>query len=423
MQTTAEPSVASVRRARACDDARQMSSATSAHGPDPSPWGAVGADVAARMRPRIPAVVDTVIAAVRDEVPEYDQPLEGEFGRLISQGVNAALEQFVALLGQDGQLPDQSVYEAMGRAEHRAGRTLDALQSAYRVGARVAWREVAAYAEEERFDIPTLGRLAEAMFAFIDRLSAASVRGYSQEQSIRAGSLQNRRQALVELLVGGPLVDPGQLEEAAAQAGWTLPGSLAVLAVGEADPIVIARRMPTGTLAATLSPVSVLLVCDPDAPGRGGQVRRALRNRRGVLGPAGPWTEASVSFRRAVAAWPLHDRGLLGDATLVQADDHTLALLLAADRRLTADLVRLRLAPLEDLTPTARARAIATLTAWLAAHGDVGATADVLHVHPQTVRYRMASLREQFGGALQDATALLEIDLALRAAELLGRAE
>jgi hypothetical protein len=375
------------------------------------------------MRPRIPSVVDTVIAAVREEVPEYDQPLEGEFGRLISQGVNAALDQFVALLGQDGQPPDQVVYEAMGRAEYRAGRTLDALQSAYRVGARVAWREVAAYAEEEGFDIPTLGRLAEAMFAFIDRLSAASVRGYSQEQSLRAGSLQNRRQALVELLVAGPLVDPGQVEEAAAQAGWTLPGSLAVLAVGDADPIVIARRMPTGTLAATLSPVAVLLVSDPDAPGRRKQVRRALRDRRGVLGSVGPWTEASVSFQRAVAAWPLHARGLLGPEALGEAPDHTLALLLVADRRLTADLVRLRLAPLQGLTPAARERAVTTLTAWLDAHGDVAATGIALHVHPQTVRYRLAGLREQFGGALEDPTARLELSLALRAAALLGPAE
>ncbi len=385
-----------------------------------SPWVAVDVDGAARMRPRIPAVVDTVIAAVREEVPEYDQPLEGEFGRLISQGVNAALDQFVALLGQDGQLPDQSVYEAMGRAEYRAGRTLDALQSAYRVGARVAWREVAAYADAEQFDIPTLGRLAEAMFAYIDRLSAASVRGYSQEQSLRAGSLQNRRQALVELLVAGPPVEPGQVEEAAAQAGWTLPAALAVLAVGDADPIVLARRLPAGTLAATLAPVSVLLVADPEAPGRHRQLRRALRDRPGVLGPVVPWTEASVSFARAVAAWPLHDRGLLGDDVLAQAADHTLTLLLAADRRLTADLVRGRLAPLAAMTPAARERAVVTLTAWLDAHGDIAATAEALHVHPQTVRYRLGGLRETFAGALEDPTALLELQLALRAADLFG---
>ncbi len=389
-------------------------------GTDSSPWGAVDLDVATRMRPRIPAVVDTVIAAVREEVPEYDQPLEGEFGRLISVGVNAALDQFVALLGQEGQPPDPSVYEAMGRAEYRAGRTLDALQSAYRVGARVAWREVAAYAEDEEFDIPTLGRLAEAMFAYIDRLSAASVRGYSQEQSLRAGSLQKRRQALVELLVAGPHVDPYDVEEAATQAGWALPTSLAVLAVGGADPIVIARRMPTGTLAASLHPVSVLLVGDPDAPGRRKQLRRALRDRRGVLGPVGPWAEASVSYQRAVAAWPLHERGLLGRDALALAQDHTLTLLLAADRRLTADLVRVRTAPLEGLTAAARERAVMTLRAWLDAHGEVAVAAEVLHVHPQTVRYRLAGLRELFGVALEDPAALLELDLALRAAELLG---
>ncbi|HTE59266.1 MAG TPA: hypothetical protein VK631_02890, partial [Solirubrobacteraceae bacterium] len=42
------------------------------------------------------------------------------------------------------QVEDLRIYEALGRAEHRADRTLDALQSAYRVGARVAWRHVAA---------------------------------------------------------------------------------------------------------------------------------------------------------------------------------------------------------------------------------------------------------------------------------------
>jgi hypothetical protein len=387
---------------------------------DVSPWREIDADVAARMRRRIPGVVDTVIAAVREEVPEYDQPLEGEFGRLISQGVNAALNQFVASLGSDGESSDQSVYEAMGRAEYRAGRTLDALQSAYRVGARVAWREVASYAEAETFDIATLGRLAEAMFAYIDRLSAASVRGYSQEQSLRAGSVQSRRQALVELLVSGGPVDPGQGQDAAAEAGWMPPATVAVLAVGDADPTVLARRLPSGTLAATLPAGAVLLVGDPGAPGRRRQLERALKGRRGVLGPEVPWTDASVSCARAVAAWPLHDRGLLGDDALAEAGEHTLTLLLAADRRLTADLVRERLAPLAGMTPAGRARAIDTLTAWLDAHGDVTAAAAALHVHPQTVRYRLGGLRDTFAGALDDPTARLELQLALRAAELFG---
>ena len=37
-----------------------------------------------------------------------------------------------------------------------------------------------------------------------------------------------------------------------------------------------------------------------------------------------------------------------------------------------------------------------------------------LHVHPQTVRYRLARLRERFGDALDDPSARFELALALR---------
>ena len=37
-----------------------------------------------------------------------------------------------------------------------------------------------------------------------------------------------------------------------------------------------------------------------------------------------------------------------------------------------------------------------------------------LHVHPQTVRYRLARLREQFGATLEDPDARFELELALR---------
>jgi hypothetical protein len=62
---------------------------------DAVPWGALPAEFGAVLRPRLDDLVAAVIAGVRAEVPEYDQPMEGEFGRLISQGVTVALEQFV----------------------------------------------------------------------------------------------------------------------------------------------------------------------------------------------------------------------------------------------------------------------------------------------------------------------------------------
>jgi hypothetical protein len=249
------------------------------------PWALVPREVSDQLRPNIEVVVDEVVTAVRAEVPEYDRPLEGEFGRLISQGVGVALGQFVDLIGRDAPPPDLTIYEAMGREEHRQGRTLDALQSAYRVGARVSWRHVATFGEASGMSPTVLYQLAEAIFAFIDRLAAASVAGYAEGQSRREGTLQARRQALVELLVRDEPLDEGDLIDAAHAASWPVPARIALLAVGEGDPVALARRMPEGTIAAAHAPVALLVVPDPDQPGLHARIVEALRGRRAVLGP------------------------------------------------------------------------------------------------------------------------------------------
>lgn len=352
---------------------------------------------------------------VRDEVSEYARPLEGEFGRQIRKGVTVALNQFVDLLGTDCEPPDTDVYFELGRVEHRAGRTLDALQSAYRVGSRVAWRRIASGGDTSGLEPAAIYRLAEAMFAYTERLAAASVAGYAHEQSIRAGSRQARRHALIELLARRPTADPREVERVAAEAGWSLPPRLAALVVGD-DAVLVARRMPVGAIGAMLDPVGVVLVPDPDGPGRFDGIAGGLRGRRAVLGPSVPWAQADRSIARARAAWSLHAAGQLPAEGLVRADDHLLALLLAADPELAADLVERRLAPLRVMSPMARERAVETLRAWLASHGDVTSTAHALRVHPQTVRHRLSGLRQVFGESLADPATRLEIELALRAA-------
>ncbi|HEX6020478.1 MAG TPA: helix-turn-helix domain-containing protein [Solirubrobacter sp.] len=383
------------------------------------PWAAVPIQVADLVRPGLPGVVEDIIAAVRAEVVEYDQPLEGEFGRLIREGAAAALEQFVDLLGRDVDLPPSGVYEAIGRAEFRAGRTLDALQSAYRVGARVAWRAAVDLAAAS-LDSRALVAFAEAIFAYIDRLADAAVSGYAREQSMREGSAQTRRHALVDVLLRGEARDPAVVERAAEQAGWALPAQLAVVALGDEDPLRVMQRMPVGTIGTTLDAGGVLVVPDPDGPGRRRQLVVGLRRRLGVLGPTVPWARAHESARRALTAWPLHAAGRLGEHTLARSDEHLLDLALMADEALARDFVETRLAPLRHLKPAARERATLTLRAWLDAHGDVTATARGLHVHPQSVRYRLARLRETFAGALDDPAARLEIAAALRASDLLA---
>jgi DNA-binding PucR family transcriptional regulator len=72
------------------------------------------------------------------------------------------------------------------------------------------------------------------------------------------------------------------------------------------------------------------------------------------------------------------------------------------------------LGALDDETAASRARLLATLSAWLGNLGAIAPTADQLEVHPQTVRYRIARLRELLGEQLDDPEARFEIQLALR---------
>src|SRR5437588_614033 len=70
--------------------------------------------------------------------------------------------------------------------------------------------------------------LAEAIFAYIDSLSADSVEGYAQAQSEFAGERERRRAELVAALLGrAPGVDAAAL---ATILEWPLPRSAAALA-------------------------------------------------------------------------------------------------------------------------------------------------------------------------------------------------
>jgi DNA-binding PucR family transcriptional regulator len=123
---------------------------------------------------------------------------------------------------------------------------------------------------------------------------------------------------------------------------------------------------------------------------------------------------AARSVERARRALDLRAAGALAGEGLVVAADHAAELLLHADTRLAGELAAARLAPLDALRPGARERLTQTLRAWLDLHGRIDETARALDVHPQTVRYRLAQLRETFGPVLDDARGRFELSLALR---------
>ena len=370
------------------------------------------------LRPGLSQTADEMIDAIRSAVPAYARPLDGRFGAGIRTGVVRALERFVSAVEGARQRPTgtRDIYFELGRGEAREGRALEALLSAYRVGARVAWRNAAASAREAGMGAEVLAPLAESVFAFIDQLSARSAEGYAFEQSVTAGAAAGRRHALVQLMVSRPPADAAAVEEAARDAAWPLPATLAaVVWRGPAEPRATAR-LPLGSVVAVLADdTSCALVPDAAAPGRLRELARALDDAPAAVGPVVPWPETWRSAERAASALRLAEDDLLPAERPLVTDRHLPKLALLRDRRLLDDLAARSLAPLEGRTRGSRARLLETLRSWLDHQGRVADIASDLHVHPQTVRYRLGQLREAFGPALDDPDARFALTLAVRA--------
>jgi hypothetical protein len=381
------------------------------------PWRSLPRDVADVIEPELEAITAEILATIATEVPEYARPLEGRFGHGVRTGVGEALAQFVALIRDPevGRGVGREVYVELGRGELRQGRTLDSLQAAYRVGARIAWRRIAAAGRRAGLDSEVLSLLAEAIFAYIDELSADSVEGYAAAQSESEDLRRRRRRELAKLLTGEPAAASADLRAAAQAAGWRVPASLGALACAEGDLTRLMRRLPTDALAVPLEEVGCVLLPDPDGPGRGEALARAAGDVQVGQGPGVEAVRAHESWRWACSTLRAIELGALPGGRLVRAEDHWVDLLLLEGEAIAARIGAERLAPLASLTEKARQRMGDTALSYVRHGGNAVEMAADLHLHPQTVRYRIARLRELLGDQLEDPDARFELQIALRA--------
>ena len=385
---------------------------------------ALDGETAAALRTYLPEVSETVVAAIINEVPAYSQPFQGRMGRVIEQAVHTSLDSFLDAAARDA--PPQDGEETaigvgvqaardLGRVEARAGRPVDALLSAYRVGARVSWREISRLAVARGVDSGTLGRFAEVVFTYIDELSAASVAGHNAETQSSERARMVHLDRLVRALLAG--ASEPELVDAAETARWTPPRTLTAVLVRDdrllntaamLDPrtLTLAEDLPTGAITA---PDGIALLLVPDVGGAArATLLEVLAGREAVVGPARPWQRARRSYARALRGWALPRT-----EDVLDTDRHLPQIVLAADRSAMADLREATLAPFAELPEATAERLSETLRAWLLLQGRREHVAEALHVHPQTVRYRMGQIRELFGERLQDPDEVLAILIAL----------
>lgn len=374
------------------------------------------------MLPELDRAVEDVIGAIQREVPEYARPQDDSYTTTVRRAVHQALHQFIEQIA-DPATPRDAVaqlFRDIGRFEAAEGRSLEPLQAALRLGARVSWRAMCEQARRCGLGVDKLGPAGEAIFRYLDELAAACSDGFTQASAEVAGELERRRRRLLDLIVTDPPVSREAIADAARAASWAVPRKVAVVALEDRsqDQPGPLPTLPAEILADMTRRDPCLLVPDPDVPGRADLVERGLGGWTGALGPMVPLSRAASSQRWARLALTLARRGVISRQGLIRCQQNLPALLLFADEELARVFAADRLTALSRLRPAQRSVISGTLLAWLQNSGNARLAARQLHVHPQTVRYRLRQITELFGPGLLDPDERFGLELALRIRQL-----
>jgi DNA-binding PucR family transcriptional regulator len=317
----------------------------------------------------------------------------------------------------DGELAadsglDLTIAARIGEQHCRSGRELRDLIHAYRIAARVGWRHISAVALQFGVSSGTLATLAEAVFFFVDQLASASSDGFVREQAEWAAQRERAREELADLLLSDH-ASATAVQATAARADWRMPTTGAVVLARNASQAEHAlMRLDPACLPIRTARFCGVVLPDPAAPGRRALLTRTLAGLRVVVGAAVPLQLLPESARVAETGLQLVESDVLPHRPLF-IDDHLDAVIVHSSPALLGALRRQCLAPLDAFTESSRDRLVETLVAWLCHQGDRQRIAAALHIHPQTVRYRVARLREVFGETLETPAGRARLTLAL----------
>ncbi|MGM7667062.1 helix-turn-helix domain-containing protein [Microbacterium sp. A93] len=389
-----------------------------AGGPPEPPWLSLPPELAQLLAPAVPAVVEQIIETVPNQIPAYQLARTERFSHVLFLGVQGALEQLLSLPGTDHPaLNEESrqLVAALGAGEFRQGRSMDALLAAYRTSARITFRGLSEACARLGLPMEVVVDLGETILAYIDELSAVSVQAYAVEQSAHAGALEMRRADLIAALVAGG-AELHEVRRLASGADWHLPQQMAAAVFPLAAAAGIRTRLGTSGIVVERESEAMAIVAVPHAERLRPRLQEVFAGSSAVLGPSVPWEAVPHSHRVAqlvAAQLPLAEPTDPGDP--VFASDHLSQIILGSEPQVMADLAARRLAPLEVLGEAKRRVLEETLLLWLVHWGQRLPVARELGIHAQTVGYRVAKLKDLFGGDLDDPEVRFELELVLRA--------
>ncbi|WP_141580081.1 CdaR family transcriptional regulator [Actinomadura sp. WMMA1423] len=366
------------------------------------------------LRSGLPGLAEEIYTAVRATVPDYavEDGAQPSPERVVRETMRTYMARFA-----DPEEPLDGLLELLhsfGRKEVTGNRSLESLHAAIHIAFDTSWHRITEVCVRNQVSGADLARVAEFQMAFMDQIIEPIVEAYLGQTLKAPVDLVHSRRLLMRALSTRPAASREVLEHLAAKLGWHVPETATPVAVrrGTRWRPAAARR---DVLSALGGPAPWLLV-----PGEVDEARSALLGAALDRGPVAvgltvPLDEVPDALRWARGVLALAEDGVIDARPLVRAEDHLLDLWLTCDPPLVEELARRRLGGLAAL-PEAKGRALTeTLRVWLEQWSTAADVGRRLHLHPQTVRYRLRQIRKEVGGPLDDPETRFVLEAILKA--------
>jgi PucR C-terminal helix-turn-helix domain/GGDEF-like domain len=381
------------------------------------------------------AIAAQMVQRIRDQVPAYSTLEPAVFDRITELSTATSLAISDAMIRhipvQRGDIP---IIQEQAADRLRSGIDLESFLHAYRAALFFYWDTAMEEATRLRLTRVAGHSVGRFVLDSVDTITTHAAEAFLREDTrVRAATGRAVSELVDGLITGRPVqrglrsVAPGlrpagpvqviigRITEPAADLGAALSTALDILeqslALGTARPLGTVHHEEVVVIAPGSPPVSRLHSAARAARERDVQLSiGASDSPTGFAGIPDAYAAAALTLSYTSPSRPVVKLTELG----------SLQLLLLSSGSDARELIREKSTPLKLLPQKEREITIETITAFVTADMNITSAASALHVHPNTVRYRLTRIAETTGldprtfTGLADLHCIIELQLSLR---------
>jgi hypothetical protein len=393
-------------------------------------------EVATGLLPTIPDLARGMAEHISGEIPEFDVAEDPEFGAELFASSEANTEQVIRMLAHGARAEDVAVpHEALDfvRGNVRRGLPLSVLLRSYRLGHAWLWEQWSQALARRVVDSGELAAGQDSsstfMFAYVDRLSAALVEEFGSERDRMIRSAEQVRAETVRAILDDEAID---IEVASRRLGYELRRHHVALRLSSGAHEVAGLERAVAEAAATVGVGDPVVVASGAARFDvwcGGFELPATDGLEGYEPPPGVFVAFGKPAKDVAGFRSSHAQAVQAARVCSLAPEATprvtgyarveLVSLLASDLPRARAFVTGQLGALASTEEPAE-RLRETVLAFLVSGSSPTRVANDLHVHQNTVSYRVKQAEEILGHEVDRSP--VELICALTLAAALGPA-